>query len=469
MKKNIFNKLLIFGTFCFLFGCSPDLYEEQIKESKFKVKFVNSEIYKKNKSLINTFRENKTLINLSNSNKIINDTINNISIDTELVKYMEGSAFNSYTFKILNQNEEFLDNLVLMSQPNGNYTPYLLRYFLTKSEIEALDSNENIDFTNKTKVYKITDSNIVSDIFSKIGLEECIMNYTWEEVVTLSVDPNECDCYGLNDVSYSHALVGTLSCTGVNGGGSEIASSPNSGGGGGGVTVITSPCEKVKAPFSKVPALKQKTQTLGTQTSQPVEKGFYMSNNTTSTTINPFINLVGGTNGSIELPTSVSHPISVVAHTHNSPATATYSVPSWEDLDDLSKYIQLNPTFVDTENLVLITITADGTRYALTINYQAFINFFYWPQLDDDNFDLIRAQRKEDFRKEFYYGIPSQKIEPKIKEDGQTNEQNLKSFVYMLQRAGAGVNVFEINSTYSTFTQISYNPNTDQITRVNCK
>lgn len=234
---------------------------------------------------------------------------------------------------------------------------------------------------------------------------------------------------------------------------------------------LQTPCEKVKKPFITVPTLKQRTQTLGSQTSQPIEKGFYMSNNANSTTSNPFTDLVGGTNGSVELPTSVSAPMSVIAHTHNSPANSTYSVPSWEDLDNLSEYIQQNPTFVDTENLVFIVITADGTRYALAINdYQTFIDFFYWSKFDIANYDYLKIQKKSKAWNDYYLGYPNSDppVEPKIKENNTDKIQDLKHYLNMLQTNGVGIDVFEINSTYNTLTQVSYDPISNQIIRTNC-
>jgi hypothetical protein len=219
-----------------LTSCSQDLFEEQIKTSKYKVNYVDSKELKKNARLIESLKKDK-LIHTNSLGKIVNDTINKFSIDTDLVKYLQGENFDSYTFKILEEEENYLDNLVLMSQIDGNYLPYIMRYSLTEQDRQALITGSPIDFTNKGKVFLLNNYNIVNDVLGKYSYsEECAMVYTWEEMVTYSIDPNQCDCWGLNETSVSHVLVGTLNCNDGGGGGSsdgsEIGTSPHGGGGG---------------------------------------------------------------------------------------------------------------------------------------------------------------------------------------------------------------------------------------------
>ena len=236
IKMNFFKILMILFILS-LFSCSEDLYENESKSSsKFKVEIVNSNALIKNKELMKSLSFNEVL-KPSQFGRIVSDTINGLSIDTDNVKYLEGNNFNSYTFNILNQESEKLDNLVLMSQPNGSYKPYVMRYDLTNAEKEALNNGGNIDFTNKTKVLKLYDSNLVSDIFSKLLYqEECSMTYTWEEQITITPCPID-GCLEHPWASYevSHILVGTLNCSSGGGGGEiggEIGTAPHGGGGG---------------------------------------------------------------------------------------------------------------------------------------------------------------------------------------------------------------------------------------------
>ena len=249
MRKNNLIGLLIFGIVFMLFGCSEDLFDEQINDSKFKVNYVDSKGLKKNVELLKSLKKER-LIDSNISGRIINDTINNFSIDTDFVKHLQGENFDSYTFKIIEKEESYLDNLVLMSQNDGSYMPYVMRYSFSEQDKLALILGTPIDFTNKGKVLLLNDFNIANNALGRlIYSEECNMTSSWEEVITISHDPNQCDCYGPDYVTYSHVLVGSMTCDG-GGGGSElddVATSPHSGGEGSGTqTFPDTPCGRMQ-------------------------------------------------------------------------------------------------------------------------------------------------------------------------------------------------------------------------------
>jgi hypothetical protein len=254
---------------------------------------------------------------------------------------------------------------------------------------------------------------------------------------------------------------------GIGPGSSPISTGPyNPIGGCGGL--FAQPCQKLKKTYTKNAGIKTAVVNLGTKVSDSIEQGFTVDNSITSTTANPIQPLSAGSFGTIEIPSQPTHPYIVIAHTHNSPATKTYSVPSWEDLDELSGAIQHNPNFADVTNLIFITITADGTQYAIMIdNFQAFIDYFYWATTDPSQFNLTLFNKKDDNRLLYYYGkkVNNVEIPPKIKENSTDKAQDLKYFMQIAE--SAGLNVFEMDSTFGTFKEITVINN--QIIKTECK
>jgi hypothetical protein len=104
MKKNKMNflKTLTFLFIFSLFSCSEDLYETESNNSNYKVSYVNSVAIQNNKELVKILR-NEKIIKTNSLNKIVIDTVNNFSIDTDFVKFLQGPNFNSYTFTIMEQ------------------------------------------------------------------------------------------------------------------------------------------------------------------------------------------------------------------------------------------------------------------------------------------------------------------------------------------------------------------------------
>ena len=49
-----------------------------------------------------------------------------------------------------------------------------------------------------------------------------------------------------------------------------------------------------------------------------------------------------------------------------------------------------------------------------------------------------------------------------------TQKGDLKYFLNMLQSNNAGVDVFEVNSNFTTFKKVVYDKNTNSINRTNC-
>ncbi len=252
-RKHILKKLLIFGIAVLLASCSEDLYETESNKSNYKVSYVNSVAIQNNKGLIKTLKD-KRIIKSNTLNRIIFDTINNFSIDTDFVKFMQGPNFNSYTFQIIEQEDNYLDNLVLVSQAGAPYSAFIMRYNLTEQEKIALNTGQTIDFTNKVKVLKLSNSNITNDALGKlIYQEECNWVTSWQEVVTITPCPIDgCWEEEWTGTSISHVLVGSWVCTGTGSGGGgelgDVGTSPHGPGGGSDLNP-PDPCKKLKNLF----------------------------------------------------------------------------------------------------------------------------------------------------------------------------------------------------------------------------
>lgn len=219
-----------------LISCENKVYEEVLYKSQVKVSYVKSSFLESKPMLMEKIRNSKAF-KKNSTGRIITDTVNGYSIDTDKVKYIQGENYESFTFEIIKPDNTFLDNLVLMSKPQGGYRSYALRYNLTNEEKQKIDTPEFIDFTNKCKVSEIEESSTLEEILSKFFYhEECNMVYSWEEVINITPCPIDgCWAPEWTGTSVSHVLVGHLVCTG--GGSSStdlstIGTSPHATGGG---------------------------------------------------------------------------------------------------------------------------------------------------------------------------------------------------------------------------------------------
>ena len=176
-------------------------------------------------------------------------------------------------------------------------------------------------------------------------------------------------------------------CDDGGGGGTSSGSGQFGGGGsgGGGSTTTTpvnncrnciqayipTPCEKVKNQFTNNPTLQDRLNTLSSNTTATTERGFHKLSNSSI-----IQNAAVGTGGAVKMPDVPNGATcTILAHTHNSPATSTYSIFSWSDLQAFAQLLKLGKLDVNTFTAFLAT--ADGTYYALTIeNTQNFLQFF---------------------------------------------------------------------------------------------
>lgn len=421
-----------------------------------------------------------------------NFVINDFSVDAEYVYVSEHEdGKKTYTFT-LEQNEKswYLENYVLNEQDKGVFDAYIIRYDSIIVNHQNKIGNEEVPKHMQLEYMgQIPDNPSVQKALycPQVPFQEYIwvpgvcsssQQHETGDPACLCGTPGHMDCTPADEGFY--IIQYTLLPTDCGGGGaspgnspgtSPITTGPYSPHGSGGINdddLLLDPCQKAKKTFTKNNGIKSSSVNLAAQTSDTVEHGFSVMNNVNSTSPNPVQNLSIGSYGAIYIPLLPTNPYIIIAHTHNSPATATYSVPSWEDMDGISDAIHQNANFADVNNFMYVTITADGTQYAFMIDdITAFTNYFYFPGTDPNDYQPTLFNEKDDNRAIYYYGkkINGKYTDPLIKENSTNKEEDLKYFMEIANNAG--LNVFEIDANFNTFTQITMVDN--QITRTQCK
>lgn len=494
MKKptKIILKLLNLIVLLILFGCEKDLYEEPIHQSKIKIeKFSVSDISSgksiNSYELLKSISKAKAKFKLSN-NKIIYDSINDFYFDDENGYKISEDDKESYTFQLhRNQENELskIENIIFSLNKEGYYDSFISKYIYTEIEIK-----------NKT-IAELGDSEVIYTPIDSNKMELlCIDVITVYSGCTETHENGETCC---NTTMTTTLWCGWLDSGGGGGGsggsGSGSGSGGGSGGGGGsgsggggsannpnlntnsielpiltmpvhGTPIVISPCSKIKNQFTKFPTLKQSLIDLATTTSQIVENGLFIDNSSTSTTQNPVQTIPTGSSGTIDINANPSIPYLMIAHTHSSPAESTYSVFSFSDLDAIATLINNNHI---NSNFVFYVMTADGTRYAMTIdNPQSFSDFFYHPMdHPGEEFDWGRAKTYTKLVGDYYNNEPPLP-KPFIQENSNNNQIDLKNFLSFLKKANLGATVFKVSPDFNTFTKVTLSSNNNTIQYDNC-
>lgn len=464
MKKNKmkFLKTLTFLFILSLFSCSEDLYETESNKSNYKVSYVNSVAIQNNKELVKTLR-NEKIIKTNSLNKIVIDTVNNFSIDTDFVKFLQGPNFNSYTFKIIEQEDNYLDNLVLVSQAGAPYSAFIMRYNLTEQEKIALNNGQIIDFTNKAKVLKLSNSNIANDALVKlIYYEECNWVSSWQEVTTITPCPID-GCWDAEwtGTSVSHVLVGSWVCTGGGGGGDiggDVGTSPHGGNSGG--TTTKTPCQQLKdnnsKPIANTTPPKTVLDNLNDLTSQmatnPRERMYIMTPYTALETQFVETYVEGPLNGGDVSYNLGNNAVSIIMHCHYD--TALLSVFSLSDIQQMYQSTQVGNIF-SPDTFTSYLVTTHGTKYAIKFapqnpNSLTGYNENFFTGWEYDNIKDIREKAYE------------QNVNNK-----NTVAQNELGFLKFLKNQNLGVEIYKADATFSQWSKLTIGTN-GQVKPVPC-
>ena len=412
---------------------------------------------------ISSFRNNR---NLKVYSKTYTDSINNFSIDTEYGLYLEDNYGNkTYTFKIeRNPPSSSFENLVLKDIGNGEFQAYITKY-------DSILLNNPSNFSpNLFQISYI--GNKSSSILEK--LTTCSVTVT-SQVYVPGICSGEghqtgdssclCGTPGHNctpaDEGYYTTVYSTYYYTCDDGsgssGGSGVPTSPYPPGGGGGT--ITSPCNKIKNANTKFPSLKPALVNLSSTTTQNHENGFFIDQSATTSTPNPVQNVPPGTGGVLNINTNPPHKYVIFAHTHDAvgpDGQGTYSIFSWDDLAIINSLIKNN--HIDVSDFIFYVITADGTKYAITISDPSVLDyFFYNPEnIVGQPYDIERAMKMQKFF-EIYYD----KSKGGLITETSNPANDKVNFLKFLKETGlnSSISLFEVDPTFTTYTQLSLSSN----------
>lgn len=392
----------------------------------------------------------------------------------------------SYTILIEREVKEELkfENLMIKVE-NEETTAAIFKYLM---ERKGTISEAGEYFFPNVESSEFTDLNVAGKVFynSDTG-EACVTttqvmcNATWEGEPYNHIANLGCYQYAAghnySNLYESSSTVcfgsggggGTGGGTG-SGGGSTGGSSNNTGGLGGSggnnqpidVTPIPcrtgncmedtrDPCDLINQVNTKFPLLKPALVSLKGTTSQTNENGIFIDNTATSTTVNPIQNIPAGIGGKININTSPPNPYVVIAHTHDALGNGqtTYSVFSMEDLALLANLANNNQ--IDGEILFYLA-TADGTQYLLTIDNIEKLKDFFGNTSNTavgGSFDSAKFIKNSEIQNKYFYPVIG-----KIQPNSSSNENDLIAFLEFLKEAKLGVSMYEVDSTFTTYTKV---------------
>ena len=240
-----------------------------------------------------------------------------------------------------------------------------------------------------------------------------------------------------------------------------------------GHTVVTSPiedtlpeenqglkkeCDKIKKLFEDFPNLASELQALKGQTTLNEERGKFVIKGATV-----LQNADIGTNGSVAISTILGNPYLFLAHTHNSPATSTYSVFSWDDLEGI--YLLLKAGKIETSQFTSFLYTADGTGYAITISDLNKFRRFFATVDDTEYFNMETAKKRDKVWRKHYFN----KENPVFKTDTNENLKDQKAFLDLINDNNMGITLFEADASLpKAFKKLTHNKSTGNVDKENC-
>lgn len=485
------NKLSLLFLFTFLlFACVNDDFDNVAETSISKFKSIDT-LYNLKDIKHQTIKKNIDFIEEMSSQAFgkrpaeESDTLayNGIQINKNFIVYYQDidSDYHSYTFPVLNtpENEGLQNILISYDIQNNTYTDFLVHYDISNSEIELIDNGQQVENIGERVTFEELDENyFFNEILGKVMFNDGCYYLTncYPDTCCSGkhIYGQKCDCTESEGQAQDTGETFTtlLGCPDGGGGdpppppppsstnGSNHTGGPNSHSS---VSVgcrkcveeeeeeeVFTPYNKIKKAFEDFPDLKTKLQALKTKTSESVEHGFYALKDG-----NGINAQAAGTNGKIDFNQNPLKKYLIIAHSHNSPADATYSVFSWDDLWWLANAIREGS--IKTGKFVMFLTTADGTNYALTIsNPSSFTNFFIDAKgSPGETIDVDKLTKLSDLQNKFF----NYKDAP-IDESNQTNSEladEEKGFLQMVHDAGLGTEVFELDDNFENPDELTLN------------
>lgn len=182
MKQYISKLVLSLSVVALLFNCETEELSEtnNVVETPPKStihKITHNKIIK-NKTLSKQLSTLTKAIETHNKqHKTVYSSAYNFYINTDYATYIENpdGEGHTYTFNIQRDTETpVLENLVLSSTDNNNYTMHLVTYNITAQEKERLAQGDVIDLNNKVSSVTLDDAGLLSGIFNKETTITCL-------------------------------------------------------------------------------------------------------------------------------------------------------------------------------------------------------------------------------------------------------------------------------------------------------
>lgn len=354
-----------------------------------------------------------------------------------------------------------LENLIINVQANQQPKAYLLKFESTN----PITTSFNPTTFTGTKM-------LTSIVYNPSQAKEMAETGFVCEIVELWFCPNH--------TSWQEGCTGHGSsyemCRLSNGGSSSSTQTGNSNGTGGtgnitGTVVATpvppcstcplledaAPCDKVNNINTKFPTMPQSLMDLATTTSQNHENGLFIDSNATTGTVNPAQTIPPNTvsGGSLDINMNPPNQYVVLAHTHDAvgkDGTGTRSIFSWDDLTTINTLIKDN--HINTNNFVFYVITADGTRYALTIDNPGKLDYFFYKPTGPIG-TIVDMDRLEKNQKIFetYYDTDSNGLI--LTTSNPVDDK--ANFLKFMKEANLGVSLFEVDATFTNYEKLTIN------------
>lgn len=470
MKKNYIKLIGLALLLLLMIGCEKDSFEDEssyvessnIKMIKISLSNLDSQTAGSIISKIADIR--KDHIKKAALNRMeYNDTLG-IYIDLDNGRQMEKDGNTWLTFPMYRLEEDKLENVVFKPLEDGSIETYFIKYQITPEQFKTLTDEEK----------KLLDVDVEKFTVAMFCYSIFIHNYNYE------CSPPKLMSIEIGTECATITMSGGIGGNPGGGPGSNPNGGPTPGGGGNNPIdiIITTPvtcedcpefdpaeieCEKIKKLLkeSTNPTLRQELMTLNNKTIELVEYGIYKTAQTSDIT-----HLNSGTAGAVEFPL-ISGKYVMWAHTHNSPADSTYSLFSWSDLHVLEYHVRSGT--IKINEFVFFVMTADGTRYALTISDIGKFKKF-WSQKGDSGFTPQIGEKRVNLMYEYYSdrGSFAPNPNPFIVENSNDNIRDEKAFLEFIARGDLGVNIFEINENFDEFTQVKRNVGENQIIKQQC-
>jgi hypothetical protein len=217
--KQKLKSILLLVTALFTFSCSKDAYDEiNNPNERITIKKLDGRQIKSNKKLslkLSALNETKTAV----IGRFVHDTIYNFVINTNLATHIISNSQETFTFEVLRVNPTpGIENLVLISQPNGTFNATLVKYSFDSNQLLSIDqtavNKSNVLYTPIDFDYNTVLDSLNSRCTYTINCEE-----TWTE--SCGIPPSEGNLTGGSIETTCEWVMTTGACYGSCGGNSN--------------------------------------------------------------------------------------------------------------------------------------------------------------------------------------------------------------------------------------------------------